>query len=226
MKQVIAERPADECAQLIAGAAALGVKLDAVQAEQQQRLLDELAEWAQRYNLTAIRERGRMLALHTLDSLSVGSLLNGDRIADLGTGAGFPGLPLAIAYPARHFTLIDATAKKLRFVEHAVQTLGLTNVVTRHARVESLRREGAGFDTAVVRAFGQLEELVRLTAPLLGRGGRLVAFKGKRPEAELAALPAGWRVISAERVAVPGLDAERHLVVLQRSGGDRSSVRP
>jgi len=218
------QRAADESERLLAGAAALGVALDAPQAARQLRLLDELAEWAQRYNLTAIRDRARMLEPHTLDSLSAGPLLHGRRIADLGTGAGFPGLPLAIAYPDRQFTLIDATAKKLRFVEHAVQLLGLGNVATRHARIEALRREGAGFDTLVARALAKLPELARLAAPLLAPGGRLVAFKGKRPDAELAALPRGWRATAVRPVRVPGLDAERHLVVLERASGDRNAA--
>ena len=220
----MAERPADERALLIDGAAVLGVPLTEAQAAQQLLLLDELADWAQRYNLTAIRARERMLTLHTLDSLTAGPLLHGSVIADIGTGAGFPGLPLAIAYPERQFTLIDATAKKLRFVAHAVETLGLTNVVTRHARTEAMRRAGAGFDTIVVRALAQLAELARMAAPLLAPGGRLVALKGKQPDAELAVLPKGWRLATLQRVTVPGLDAERHLVVLARSGGDRATA--
>jgi 16S rRNA (guanine527-N7)-methyltransferase len=217
-------RPADERSQLIAGAAALGVTLDEAQAALQLRLLDELAVWAQRYNLTAIRARARMLTLHTLDSLSAGPWLRGQTIADLGTGAGFPGLPLAIAYPARRFTLIDATAKKLRFVEHALQTLGVSNVATQHARVEGLRRSGPGFDTLVVRALAKLPELARLAAPLLAPGGRLVALKGKAPVGELAALPQSWQLVDMRPVAVPGLAAERHVVVLARAGSSDSAA--
>ena len=107
----------------MSGAAELGIPLSAAQAGQLLRLLDELDDWNQRMNLTAIRERGQQITKHLLDSLAVHSHMRGAHVADIGTGAGFPGLPLAVALPQHHFTLIDSTAKKLKFVEHAAQTL-------------------------------------------------------------------------------------------------------
>jgi 16S rRNA (guanine527-N7)-methyltransferase len=150
---------------------------------------------------------------HLLDSLSVAPYLHGTRIADLGTGAGFPGLPLAIAMPDRQFTLVDSTAKKIRFVEHAVRTLGLRNVRAVHARIVQLSRE-APFDTLLARALAPLDELLPLLRPLCGPDTRVLAMSGRLPEKELAALPADWQLLQVHPLRVPGLEAERHLLVL------------
>ena len=198
---------------LRAAAAQLGVPLDATQEAALLRLLDELQLWARAYNLTSIGSRAEMITHHLLDSLSVAPFLHGTRIADLGTGAGFPGLPLAIACPERRFTLVDATAKKIRFIEHAVRTLGLRNVQAVHARIERLPRD-EHFDALLARALAPLEDLLPLLRPLCGPDSRVLAMCGRRPEQELAALPAGWRVLAMHPLQVPGLDAERHLLVL------------
>lgn len=200
---------------LIRDAALLGVTLAAAQAEALLRLLDELSVWNSRYNLTGITEREAMIRLHLLDSLSASSELEGEAIADVGTGAGFPGLPLALVHPTRRFTLIDATAKKLRFVEHAVQLLGLENVTPLQARVESLRPV-TPFDTVLARAFAALPALLQGVRGLAGPATHVVAFKGRYPHAELAQVPAGWRVLQVRAVHIPGLEVERHLIRLQR----------
>jgi 16S rRNA (guanine527-N7)-methyltransferase len=205
---------------LQSSAAELGIALTDDQAAKLIRLLDELDEWNQRMNLTAIRERPAQITKHLLDSLSINRFLRGTRIADIGTGAGFPGLPLALVNPDKHFTLIDSVAKKLRFVDHAVQSMGLTNIATMHARAEAIdlkKLNAPRFDCIVARAVGQLALLVESSGHLLAGGGRLLAMKGKRPDEELKSLPSGWKVAEIQKLAVPGLDEERHLVELWRS---------
>jgi 16S rRNA (guanine527-N7)-methyltransferase len=201
---------------LIAGAATLGIPLSETQAAQLMRLLDELDDWNQRMNLTAIRERGQQITKHVLDSLAVYPHIRGQRIADVGTGAGFPGLPLAIVAPERHFTLIDSTAKKLKFVDHAAQRLGLTNVATVHTRAESYRPKER-FDCVLSRAIGKIGTFVEWSGHLCVGGGRLLAMKGRYPKDELVSLPTGWKLAAVHRLNVPALDEERHLVEICRS---------
>ena len=203
----------------------LGVALDADMAERLLRLLNELRLWNRAYNLTAIEEREAMVVTHLLDSLAAHADLAGERIADVGTGAGFPGLPLAVANPQRQFTLIDATAKKVRFVAHAARTLGLANVQAVQARAEAMRPQQP-FDTILARAVGSLAELAQLAQPLARPGTRLLAYKGRRPDAELASLPAGWQLVGVRAVQIPGLDAERCLVTLLATGRRPASTAP
>ena len=201
---------------LMSGAAELGIPLSSDQAAQLLRLLDELDDWNQRMNLTAIRERGQQITKHLLDSLAVHSYLRGARIADIGTGAGFPGLPLAVALPQLELTLIDSTAKKLKFVEHAAQTLGLRNVQTVHTRAENYRPKER-FDSVVSRAVGPIETFVKWSGHLCVGGGRLLAMKGRYPTDELEHIPNGWKLAAVHRLNIPGLDEQRHLVELCRS---------
>ncbi len=203
-------------AQLVAGATAFGIQLSEAHAQLLLRLLDELDDWNQRMNLTAIRERPQQITKHLLDSLSVQPNLRGSRVLDVGTGAGFPGLPLALVNPDKQFTLLDSTAKKLKFVEHAAAVIGLKNVVTLHARVEALRPHDR-FDCVLARAVGQLESLVKAAGHTCVGGGRLLAMKGRYPTEELTRIPSGWKVAGVHRVSVPGLDEERHVVELCRS---------
>jgi 16S rRNA (guanine527-N7)-methyltransferase len=180
-------------------------------------LIDELASWNRRYNLTAIRTPAAMLTHHVLDSLAVQPDLHGTSVADVGTGAGFPGLPLAVVNPQRHFTLIDSTAKKIHFVTHVAALLGLSNVSAVHARAEALAPE-VPFDTVMARALAPLPKMLATVAPLCGRETHVLAMKGRWPKAELAALPPGWRVTGSRELAVPGLDAARCVIVLYPPG--------
>lgn len=200
-----------------ADAALLGVTLDAAALERLARLGAELIDWNQKMNLTAIDDPPRIATHHLLDSLSAGPLLQGPRVADVGTGGGFPGLPLAIALPALRFTLIDSVAKKLRFVDHVVQVLNLANVETLHTRVEQMKQV-APFDTVITRAFAPLPRLCEWVQPLCGRQTRVIAMKGRWPPEpggnDSADVPRGWRIEGAPAVEVPGLDARRHLITL------------
>jgi 16S rRNA (guanine527-N7)-methyltransferase len=205
-----------QAGRLVSDAALLGVRLGEADAARLLTLLEELRHWNRRTNLTAITDPEQMITHHLLDSLAISPDLTGARIADVGTGAGFPGLPLAVANPQRHFTLIDSNAKKLRFVAHAADTLGLSNVTTLHARAESLRPQ-APFETVTARALAPLPKLLDYVAPLCGPHTRVLAMKGRWPEDELAQLPAAWRLTSSRTLTIPGLDAARCVLVLNRA---------
>jgi 16S rRNA (guanine527-N7)-methyltransferase len=209
---------ADIPAALARGAAQLGVALDEQQQSQLLRLSAELLRWNKAYNLTAITDPQAVLTHHLLDSLAVAPDLAGTTVADVGTGAGFPGLPLAIAQPHRQFTLIDTVDKKLRFIDHAVRELGLANVQTRHARVETLV-PGKAFDTVIARAFAPLPKMLALVAPLCDAQTRVLAMVGRwpPPEAAEAVLPPQWQQVSERPIEVPGLGAERHILCLMQS---------
>jgi 16S rRNA (guanine527-N7)-methyltransferase len=199
--------------QLIDDAGLLGVTLTGEQAMRALQLLDELAIWNRSYNLTAITERGAMIRGHLLDSLAAHVDLAGSRIADVGTGAGFPGLPLALVSPQRAFTLIDSVAKKIRFVTHAARKLALANVTPLQLRVETLVPEAA-FDTVIARAYAALPDLLASVAGLCGPGTRVLALKGRYPADELAELPPGWRLEHSRALTIPGLGAQRHILRL------------
>lgn len=200
---------------LPAAARELGVTLDGGAARKLSSLLDELLKWNAAYNLTAITDRREMVTHHLLDSLSVHPWLHGETVADVGTGAGFPGLPLALVNPSRRFTLIDSNNKKVRFVSHAARTLALNNVSAVHARSESFRPDKP-FDTVVARAFAALPELLKLVAPLCGPDTLVLAMKGRRPDDELAAVPPQWQVLGVHPLKVPGLQEDRHLVMARK----------
>jgi len=178
-------------------------------------LLDELERWNRKVNLTAVRDRDEMVTAHIEDSLSARPLLKGGRILDVGTGAGFPGLPLAIVEPEREFHLIDSNNKKIQFVLHVVGLLGLDNVTAVKARGEDYA-PGQRFDTVIARALAALPKLVEIAGHHVGEDGVFVALKGRYPEEELQQLPDTWRSNVTE-LKVPGLEAgSRHAVLIER----------
>jgi 16S rRNA (guanine527-N7)-methyltransferase len=209
---------------LVESAAKFDLPLGGAQADTLLRLVDELEIANSHFNLTAIRDRPGMLRKHLLDSLSLQPFLHGRRIADVGTGAGFPGLPLAIVNPQRRFALIEATGKKARFVAQTAQILGCTNVEVVAARAENYHPTEP-YDTVVARALSSLTDFVAHAGHLCAPDGRMLAMKGKRPVEEIAALPRSFRVSAVHRVALPGLDDERHIVELSPAKAV-SSARP
>jgi len=199
--------------QLAAGIAALGLTLpDGAEA----KLLAYLAlldKWNRVYNLTAVRDAERMVSHHLLDSLAV-PYFQGDTVLDVGSGGGLPGVPLAIARPELQVTLIDSIAKKTAFLLQAKAELGLKNLQVVTGRVEDFRPE-TGFDVVTSRAFSDLREFVTLTRHLLKPTGRWLAMKGLYPNEEIALLPPGVKVSADHPLVVPGLEATRHLIVLE-----------
>lgn len=178
--------------------------------------LDLLEKWNAAYNLTAVRDRADMAVRHIADSLSVLPLVTGDSAVDVGTGAGLPGLVLAIADPGRRYTLLDSNGKKVRFCEYAIRTLQVDNAVAVQARVEAFR-PAAPFDTVISRAFATVREFVELAGHLCGPEGRMLAMKGTDPAREVADLPSGWGAARVDALEVPGLRAERHVAILTRT---------
>ena len=201
-------------AELEAGLATLG--LDQALAAPLLDYLALLQRWNATYNLTAIRDPRQMVTLHLLDSLAMHPHLAGiDTLADLGTGPGLPGIPLALAFPSLQVTLVESSGKKARFLREAVRTLRLGNARVAESRAEALD-EPAAYAAISARALATLADILAVGGHLLAPGGRLLAMKGVRPDAEIAALPAGWRAQAVHPLRVPGLAAERHLVVVER----------
>ena len=203
--------------QLSAGIAALGLALpDGAEA----KLLAYLAlldKWNRVYNLTAVRDAERMVSHHLLDSLAAVPYFSGETVLDVGSGGGLPGIPLAIARPELRVTLIDSIAKKTAFLLQAKAELGLANLAVVTSRVEDYKPE-TGFDFITSRAFSDLKEFVSLTRHLLKPSGRWLAMKGLYPNEEVAMLPPDVKVSADHALAVPGLEASRHVIVLEPVG--------
>ena len=202
--------------QLSQGLAGMDMALDE---QQQQRLLDFLAllnKWNRAYNLTAVREPAEMVSRQLLDSLSIAPFIHTDHLLDVGAGGGLPGIPLAIAFPERRFTLLDSNSKKTRFLTQSVLELGLDNVEVFHGRAEQYQ-PGKQFSQISSRAFTALENLVNWCGHLLAEDGQFLAMKGQFPDDEVAALPAPWQVQSSIPLQVPGTTGDRHLLLVGRN---------
>ena len=205
--------PADVAASLEQGLAAMSLPADlAGPLLQYLALLDR---WNKTYNLTAIRDPREMVTRHLLDSLAMAPFVSAGSLADLGTGPGLPGIPLAITHPGLQVTLVESNGKKCRFMREAVRKLGLSNARVAESRAEALDEPGA-YDNLTARAMDTLAGIIAVGGHLLRPGGRLLAMKGVVPHEEIAALPAGWQVESITPLQVPGLVGERHLVVVGR----------
>ena len=179
-----------------------------------QHYLDLLSKWNAHYNLTAVRDRDEMLTHHLLDSLAMLPLIQAEDLLDVGSGAGLPGIPLAVVRPQMRVTLLDSNHKKAAFLRQAVIELKLDNVTVVCARVEDFAAP-AGFDAIISRAFSDLAQFTRSSRHLLRPDGQWLAMKGLYPHEELDQLPAGVRVVVVESLCVPGLDAARHAVLLK-----------
>jgi len=205
--------------QLQSGLTAVG--LDDALADPLLRYLALLEKWNRTYNLTAIRDRHEMVGKHLLDSLAMHASVQaiagqGGSLADLGSGAGLPGIPLAITYPRLQVSLVESNGKKARFLREAVRTLGLDNVRVAECRIEAFDAPAA-FDAITARALATLPLILSLGGHLLKDDGVLLAMKGAMPADEIAALPDGWSVREVRPLSVPGLAAERHLVLVGRA---------
>jgi 16S rRNA (guanine527-N7)-methyltransferase len=202
----------DECRKiLVSGMASLNLNVTDHQVNQLLAFIKLIEKWNKAYNLTAIRDMQEMARLHILDSLAILPHVEGKRVIDIGTGAGLPGIPLAICLPETGFTLLDSNAKKTRFVQQVVLELKLKNVEVCHSRAENFHPEKA-YDAVLTRAFASLPDIVKLTAHLLGKGGVLLAMKGQSLDAELEQIAGKKSVIP---VSVPGADVERCLVRIE-----------
>jgi 16S rRNA (guanine527-N7)-methyltransferase len=198
----------DDCRKiLVSGLEALNQELTEHQIEQLLTYIALIEKWNKSYNLTSIRDKVSMVPMHLLDSLAIVPFITGKRVIDIGTGAGLPGIVLAVCFPDIEFVLLDSNAKKTRFVQQAILELKLTNVSICHNRVE-LYHPDNGFDIAITRAFASLEDIMRLTTHLLNNGGVLLAMKGQIPDVSM--LEAAKTELYP--LSVPGIEGERCLV--------------
>lgn len=212
---LVTARHAEELSQ---GALELGVELSAQQHEHLLAYLALLIKWNKAYNLTAVRDPNEMVSRHLLDSLSVVPFVAeaGDNWLDVGSGGGMPGIPLAILFPERQFTLLDSNGKKTRFLTQVKLELKLANLQVIHSRVEEFQPE-VPFAGICSRAFSSLEDFSNWTRHLGGEQTQWLAMKGVHPDDELQALPADFRLTATHVLKVPGCQGQRHLLILRRS---------
>ena len=200
---------------LSSGLTQLGIDATAEQQEQLLAYLGLMQKWNKAYNLTAIRDPQQMLIRHLLDSLAVVPHINSDELIDVGSGGGLPGIPLAILFPEQPITTLDSNSKKTRFQNQVRIELGLNNLEVIHGRVEAV--QDRQFGQVISRAFASIVDMINLSHALLAEKGVFLAMKGRYPDAELAELPPQYVLQQSYELHVPGLDEERHLLVLGRA---------
>lgn len=201
--------------QFVKDAAALGVSCELQTLSKLSHYIEELLKWNRHFNLLGMNEVDGIKSKHILDCLAVSPFLSGQTILDVGTGAGLPGIPLAIVNPDKHFVLLDSNGKKTRFLFQVKVALGLSNVTVENCRIENYQSTQQ-IDIVMSRAFASLRDMVDLSQHLLGDKGQWVAMKGRYPEQEIAELPSSAQVIGTEKLSIPGEEGERHLIRLQR----------
>jgi 16S rRNA (guanine527-N7)-methyltransferase len=191
----------------------MGMALPAAAMDQLSRYLELMAKWNRVYNLTSIRDEARLVSHHALDSLAVVGHLPEGNLVDVGSGAGLPGIPIAISCPGRTVTLLDANHKKGAFLKQAIAELGLVNAKVVVDRAETYR-PGELFKSVISRAFSDLSDFVKLAGHLCAADGVMIAMKGLHPHEEIALLPSSWKVSKTIRLQIPLLEASRHLVFM------------
>jgi len=217
MTDLVAGSKQEELArQLERGLQALQLRLDPAAQSRLLAHLELLEKWNRIHNLTAVRDRGKAVSVHLLDSLAVVPYLPGRRLLDVGSGAGFPGIPIAVAKAGIQMDLLDSNHKKCAFLRQAIVELGLKNVRAVCERVESWQ-PASQFDCIVSRALADVAEVIALVKHLLAPGGVIAAMKGVHPFEEIERIPPDFRVREVRALAVPGLGAERHLVLVERA---------
>ena len=203
----------EQCRQILQqGLQELNISSDENKIESLLAFIKLIEKWNKAYNLTAVRKPEDMARLHILDSLAVMPFVQGNRVADIGTGAGLPGIPLAIFFPDVEFTLVDSNSKKTRFVQQAILELQLKNVKVIYSRVENIQADVL-FSTVIMRAFASLEDIMRLSWHLIDKEGILLAMKGQKPDQELDKIAQPYSIIP---VRIPGIEAERCLIQIER----------
>ena len=199
--------------QLACGLTTLGLETASRQRRKLLDFLHLLEKWNRVYNLTAVRDLQTMVTHHILDSVAVAPFVTGPRVLDVASGAGLPGIPLALVLESLHISLLDSSDKRACFLRQAVMELGLGNVDVVCERVETFRPDQP-FDTLVTRAFASISSALLASGHLCARGGRIVLMKGVYPRRELANVPQGYVVQEVQSLLVPGLEAARHVAVI------------
>ncbi len=199
---------------LTAGARSLKVRTSPEARAAMIDFLKHLETWNASYNLTAVRAPEDMVVRHLLDSLAAAPYVKGDSVADVGSGPGLPGIPLALAQPGKRYTLIESNAKKAAFLRHIVRSLKLQNVSVVQERSDDYRSRG-GFDTVICRALAETELALKMAGHLCAPGGRFVLLKGRDPAEELQQISGAFRVAEVASISVPELEAQRHIAVLE-----------